>query len=88
VPQGYDDVEGIAINNRGLILLRGRKLPGEETAGYLVKDGVLRKLPDAIDKGLTYYHDINDLGWLVGGIEPRGNKGKPLTRGFLAKPVW
>jgi len=87
VPEGYNDVRGVAINNRGVVLLQARKRPGEDTAGFLIYRGVLKKLPSAIENGLTYYHDINDLGWLAGGVEPRGNDGKPLTRGFIAKPV-
>ena len=88
VPEGYNDVRGEAINNRGLVLLRATNRPRGDTAGYLVDGGELKRLPDAIENGLTYYHDINDRGWLAGGWEPMGNEGKPLTRGFLAKPVW
>ena len=87
VPAGYNDVRGVAINNRGVVLLRASKRPGEETAAFLISRGELTQLPSAIEDGLTYYHDINDLGWLAGGVEPRGNEGKPLTRGSIAKPV-
>jgi len=92
VPDGYDDVLGVAINNRGEILLQASLRKGiegseNEEAGYLLSGGRLKKLPEPLKDGLTYYLDLNDRGWLAGSAAPRGKLDQMSRRGFIARPV-
>ena len=90
VPDGYNHVSGIALNNRGDVLLTASNRPSRDERGFLVRGGKLVELPDVPDAAATRYNDLNDRGWLVGRAVPKGHDpaDRASWRGFVAKPVW
>ena len=93
VPSGCEGVSGVAINNRGEVLLMNSVSRNRNSAprAFLFSRGTLKELPPPPRSGpATYvYKGLNDLGWLVGHVQLKGEneRGPTSRRGFLARPV-
>jgi probable HAF family extracellular repeat protein len=87
LPQGFQDVRAMALNDLGHVLLSGRRIGTGEDAGFLVVNGQLKPLPPSRLGASTRYNGFNNKGWLTGFVEPQeGGLDTRARRGFVARP--
>jgi hypothetical protein len=83
-PAGYTNVWPVAINSRGMVLLRAKDDRFSSPWKSFLLAGVLKEPPSPLPESALYVA-LNDHGWLVGITVPKGESNR--RRGFVAIPT-
>ena len=90
-PSGFSSFRGVAINNRGAILLQGSNPPSRSLVGFIVHGESIRELPVPHGVEQAHWKGLSDNGWLIGNGSPGVTQKKydlVPERGFLVKLLW